>query len=197
MNITRFDFTAFEEQLLVIPSGEIELRDDRNKQKWSVKIDSFLLSNLQFTQQFYFDITNQNPSHFIAPTNPVENVSWKDAILFCNKLSEKAQLNSCYSVSKNDERISFDKHANGFRLPTEAEWQFACQAGTKEIRYGELDKIAWVKSNAQNSTQGVGIKEPNAFGLYDMLGNVWEWCNDIYDETVYLEAAAGATRKEA
>jgi formylglycine-generating enzyme required for sulfatase activity len=83
------------------------------------------------------------------------------------------------------EEIRFDSKADGFRLPTEAEWQYACQAGTKNIRYGDLNEIAWYKENAENHTQEVGKKQPNAWGLYDMLGNVWEWCTDIYDETDY------------
>jgi formylglycine-generating enzyme required for sulfatase activity len=70
-------------------------------------------------------------------------------------------------------------------LPTEAEWEYACKAGTTGIRYGEIDSIAWYKDNSGNRTQSVGTKEPNQFGIYDMLGNVWDWCSDIYDETVY------------
>src|SRR5690606_30011494 len=73
----------------------------------------------------------------------------------------------------------------GFRLPTEAEWEYACKAGTKNIRYGDLDKIAWYKHNSEKSTHNVGMKEPNTWGLYDMLGNVSEWCTDLYDEQVY------------
>jgi formylglycine-generating enzyme required for sulfatase activity len=75
--------------------------------------------------------------------------------------------------------------ANGYRLPTEAEWEYACKAGTTGIRYGDLDDIAWYKANSDRSPHDVGLKEPNAWGLYDMLGNVWEWCSDIYDESVY------------
>jgi formylglycine-generating enzyme required for sulfatase activity len=73
----------------------------------------------------------------------------------------------------------------GFRLPTEAEWQYACQAGSNQIRYGALTEIAWFKENSKNETQEVGLQKPNDWGLYDMLGNVWEWCSDIYDEEVY------------
>lgn len=76
-------------------------------------------------------------------------------------------------------------HSNGYRLPSEAEWQYACKAGTTGYTYGELQKIAWYNENSSGQIHDVGKKEPNAWGLYDMLGNVWEWCYDLYDETVY------------
>lgn len=81
--------------------------------------------------------------------------------------------------------IGFDAAADGYRLPSEAEWEYACKAGTNAGRYGEIDDTAWYKGNSDGSTQPVGSKEPNAWGLYDLLGNVWEWCSDIYDEQVY------------
>lgn len=172
-------------QMVEIPSGQIELRDDRIKEKWTVKIDSFLLGKFPVTQELYFEITKENPSIYKDSKRPVETVTWKEAVIFCNKLSEQTNLKPCYKIAIDSENITFDSLANGYRLPTEAEWQFACQAGTNEIRYSELAKIAWYKNNSQNSTQKVGLKEPNSFGLYDMIGNVWEWCSDIYDETVY------------
>ena len=168
--------------MVEIPSGEIELRDDRIKKKWKVKIDSFLLSKFQVTQELYFEITKESPSTFKGAQLPVETITWKDAVLFCNKLSDLANLENCYSVG---EELIFNSDANGFRLPTEAEWEYACKEGTKNVRYGELDKIAWYKLNSEKSTHCVGQKEPNAWGLYDMLGNVWEWCSDVYDEKVY------------
>ena len=78
------------------------------------------------------------------------------------------------------EEIKFNKKSNGFRLPTEAEWEFACKAGTKDIRYGEIDSISWYKENSNARTHDVGQKLPNAFGLYDMSGNVAEWVADVY-----------------
>ncbi len=178
----KYEISALNDLMVKIPNGQIELRDDRNEQKWTVEIKSFLIGKFPVTQELYIKIIDENPSSFIDLSKPVETVSWKEAIIFCNKLSAQTELESCYLI-KNE--IAFDENANGFRLPTEAEWQFACQEGTKEIRYGDLDKIAWYKNNSQNSSKSVGTKEPNSFGLYDMLGNVWEWCNDIYDETVY------------
>jgi len=185
MTKPRFN-TAYLNNLLVeIPTGEVELRDDRIKHKWSVKIKPFLLGKFPVTQGLYYEITGQKPSGFSSTNKPVETVSWKDAVSFCNQLSIYAALNPCYGFNNGNETICFDSSANGFRLPTEAEWQFACQAGRSEIRYDELDKIAWYKENSGNTTHDVGLKTPNAFGIYDMLGNVWEWCSDIYDESVY------------
>lgn len=180
-----YDISRIYSQMVQIPSGQIELRDDRTKQNWTVKIDSFLLSKFAVTQELYSDIIEENPSFFKSPRSPVETVSWKEAVIFCNSLSEKTGLTPCYKISDESEAINFDKNSNGFRLPTEAEWQYACQAGTKEIRYGELGLIAWYKVNSEKATSAVGLKMPNEWGLYDMLGNVWEWCNDIYDKTVY------------
>ncbi|GAA4443390.1 SUMF1/EgtB/PvdO family nonheme iron enzyme [Pontibacter saemangeumensis] len=179
------DFAVIRDQLAVVPDGIIEMRDDRIKEKWFVEINSFFLSKLPVTQELYFAVTHENPSKFMGNNLPVETVSWKEAVVFCNKLSELLEFLPCYSIDQTGDNITFNPRANGFRLPTEAEWQFACQAGTNTIRYGELKEIAWYKANSGNQTHAVGGKEPNNWGLYDMLGNVWEWCSDMYDETVY------------
>lgn len=110
-------------------------------------------------------------------------MSWLDAILFCNNLSQRGGLTPAYVVNGDD--IEWDTTADGYRLPTEAEWEFACRAGTSGPRYGSLDAIAWYRNNCDGRVHEVGGKEPNAWGLYDTLGNVWEWCWDIYDPEVY------------
>ncbi|UFK97841.1 formylglycine-generating enzyme family protein [Kaistella faecalis] len=172
-------------QMAEIPKGSIELRDDRTKARWTVGIEPFLLSRYLVTQDLYSEVTNENPSTFKGGDLPVETVTFKDAVLFCNKLSDQNDLKPCYATDDESGEIIFDASANGFRLPTEAEWEYACKAGTKGIRYGELESIAWYKENSENKTHKVGKKEPNAWGLYDMLGNVWEWCTDLYDTEVY------------
>jgi formylglycine-generating enzyme required for sulfatase activity len=170
--------------MVQIPEGEITLRDDRINHTWRVEIQPFLLAKYPVTQTLYYEIIGERPSEFKGQENPVENVSWKDAVLFCNKLSIKTGLESCYAVDISGE-IAFNLNANGYRLSSEAEWEYACKAGTTGIRYGEIADIAWYKQNSEQKTHKVGMKKPNPWELYDMIGNVWEWCSDIYDETVY------------
>lgn len=176
---------SIDEWFVSIPAGLVEMRDDRTKKAWSVEINSFCLSKYLVTQELYKAITKDNPSAFEGDGLPVETVSWIEAVDFCNKLSDSFRRTKYYTIDLKTESITLNKNADGYRLPTEAEWQYACQAGTKAIRYGELDEISWFKENSDNSTKQVGLKKPNDWGLYDMLGNVWEWCSDIYDETVY------------
>jgi len=172
-------------QLVEIPRGKIDLRDDRNRREWKVEIKPFLISKFPVTQDLFFEITGESPSAFKGERKPVETVSWMDAITFCNLLSVKNALDPYYSLSAEKDEINMNALSDGFRLPNEAEWEYSCRAGSIETRYGELDRISWYKNNSGQRTHDVGLKEPNSWGLYDMLGNVWEWCSDIYDETVY------------
>ena len=183
LNISDLSRASF--QLVEIPAGQIELRDDRKKHQWTVAIEQFLLAKFLVTQNLYFEITKELPSSFKGENKPVETVSWKDAITFCNLFSHKSGLQPCYYLTSISEEIGYNPDANGYRLPTEAEWEYACKAGIVENRYGDLDKIAWYKDNSIGLTHDVGMKEPNSWGLYDMIGNVWEWCNDLYDVTSY------------
>ncbi|MNN44700.1 Serine/threonine-protein kinase pkn1 [compost metagenome] len=113
------------------------------------------------------------------------NASWHDAILFCNLLSDECGLTECYTFDHNDNSVLCDRNATGYRLPTDAEWQYACKAGSTGYRYGDIKDIAWYDENSEGAIHKVGKKDPNKWGLYDMLGNAWEWCWDLYDEATY------------
>ncbi|SIQ63870.1 Formylglycine-generating enzyme, required for sulfatase activity, contains SUMF1/FGE domain [Bacillus cereus] len=171
--------------MVKIPAGIVELRDDRIKKEWKVQVKPFLLAKHVVTMELYDAITNHTPNLFKDKNKPVVNISWNDAIIFCNLLSKKAGLKEYYSISDDGLIVSCNLDSNGYRLPYEAEWQYACKARTTGYIYGELKEIAWYNENSDGRIHDVGKKEPNAWGLYDMLGNVWEWCYDLYDEQVY------------
>jgi formylglycine-generating enzyme required for sulfatase activity len=159
-----------------IPGGVVDLRDDRRGTRWRVEVAPFLLGR--------FPVTDAVLDPSAGGALPVTNVSWFDAIEVCNRVSARCGLDPVYSRDAHGE-VTCDWSAGGYRLPTEAEWQYACKAGTSGYRYGEIDDIAWYAGNSAGRVHEVGGKAPNPWGLHDMLGNVWEWCWDLYDEEVY------------
>ncbi|CAI6087075.1 formylglycine-generating enzyme family protein [Cohnella sp. JJ-181] len=171
-----------------IPGGRVHLRDDRKKTEWTVEVRPFLLAPVPVTRALYDAIVPRQADDAAESGSrqcPVTEVSWLDAISFCNRLSRESGLTECYAIGADGETVAWDDRAGGYRLPTEAEWQHACRAGTEGYRYGELDLIAWYRDNEGGAAQIVGGKLPNPWGLYDMLGNVWEWCWDVYDAQAY------------
>ncbi len=133
------------------------------------------------TQAHYAALMGNNPSDFKGANRPVECVSWFDAVRFCNALSHQDGLAAAYEISGAGETPEvrwLGPGKSGWRLPSEAEWEYAARAGTTDARYGAVDAIGWHGGNSGGQTQPVGLKRANAWGLYDMLGNVSEWTGD-------------------
>jgi|WetSurMetagenome_2_1015567.scaffolds.fasta_scaffold67287_2 formylglycine-generating enzyme required for sulfatase activity len=155
--------------------GQVEIEEPVH----SVTLSSFWMDTTEVTQADFQSLMGKNPSKFSSDAKqPVEMISWIDAAQYCNARSKRDGLDTVYAISSGD--ADFTK--KGYRLPTEAEWEYACRAGTTTDFYfdsSKIDDYAWSLRNA-NETKPVAKKLKNAFGLYDMAGNVFEWCNDWY-----------------
>jgi formylglycine-generating enzyme required for sulfatase activity len=160
--------------MVFIPAGEFMMgseEHDPEKPVHKVAISKpFYLGKYEVTQEQWQAVMGTNPSHLKGPKKPVGSVSWNDCQDFLRKLSEKT--------------------GHKFALPTEAQWEYACRAGsTSRFSFGDdenaLKEYAWFDDNSGNTSHRVGEKKPNAWGLYDMHGNVWEWCQSLYKSYPY------------
>ncbi len=147
-----------------------------------VTVSPFAIGKYQVTQAQYREIMGEDPGYLTGDNRPVNHMTWFNAAKFCNKLSERAGLKPCYKIGR--QTVKWNSEADGYRLPTEAEWEYACRAGTDTaFSFGDdptiLGKYAWYKKNAKDINP-VGAKLPNPWGLHDVHGNVWEWCWDWY-----------------
>lgn len=177
--------------------------DRRTGQTWAVRVDPFEIATTVVTvgqwNALSGIVTEPSQADF-----PKVEVSWRQAVSFCNEMSLRDGLTPAYAITTivaptrgrptwtphhepaaDDWCVTWDREANGYRLPTDDEWQVACRAGSSGPRYGNLDEIAWYAENSQGSLHPVAEKAPNVWGLFDTLGGVWEWCWDQYDVKVY------------
>jgi len=181
--------------MISLPSGRFVMGTDHGSPDEApaheVRISAFIIDKFEVTHEMFTKAQLPNPSHWQDnPKKPVERVRWRDAKQYCNERSILEGLEPCYDEKTAD--WNCDYSANGYRLPTEAEWEYACRAGEDgAYDFGQPDKLrqyAWFSENAAEKTHVVGEKKPNRWGIFDLYGNVSEWCEDVYSPTYYRES---------
>lgn len=196
-------------ELRPVPAGRIDAVDARTRTRRSVTLESFHVARTPVTAGQYAAVLAADPARprpRVAPPTggrsgrsgagqdrtprerddvPVHGVTWFEAVRWCNAASRVAGLDPAYRVE--DRTVRWDVRSAGYRLATEAEWEHACRAGTRGAHHGPLGAVAWTAEDDLDGPRPVAERLPNAFGLHDMLGNVWEWCWDYADTARYGE----------
>lgn len=164
----------------------------------AVTVNSFWIAQYEVTQKEWMAVMGTNPSIFVGDDLPVEMISWYDCVEYCNRRSVREGLTPCYVIGKNPDpdntnqydtlkwTVATDPAGDGYRLPTEEEWEFAARGGLKsnKTRYSgsnDINEVAEYFDNNNLSTKPVGSRKPNELNLFDMSGNLWEWCFDSYE----------------
>jgi formylglycine-generating enzyme required for sulfatase activity len=178
--------------MVLVPDGWFVMGDAKgsgDEKPHKVYVSAFYMDKYEVTQEEYERVMGENPARWKGVKNPVEQVRWSDAAKYCNARSRREGLEPCY----DPKTWAYNPKANGYRLPTEAEWEYAARAGT-ETRYSfgdnssDVKNYAWFKENSGGRPRPVGQKLSNPWGLYDMHGNVWEWCEDFYQVDYYQKS---------
>ncbi len=167
-------------EMAPIPAGSVTLQDARRNLRRTVQLAPFEIGRFAVTEEQVAELLGDSARH---PRRPAVDVSWLRAVRLCNAASEWEGYDPAYTFDGED--VTWHVGADGYRLPTEAEWEFACRAGSTGAHYGVLREIAWTAADGVSHPQNVGGKHPNLHGLFDTLGNVWEWCWDLLDPARY------------
>jgi formylglycine-generating enzyme required for sulfatase activity len=180
--------------------GDTEAQDDEKPAHEVTITKTFYLGRTEVTREQWMKVTGENPSYF-KKLNEVREImiaKYIEAGLTKQEAQEKAgaESNKLLRASDPVERVSWNDcqkfcAKTGMKLPTEAQWEYACRAGVRKPRYGELDQIAWHPGNSDSRTHPVAQLAPNALGFYDMIGSIWEWTNDWYQRDYYKSCADG------
>lgn len=201
-----FNLNAQKPEMVLVEGGEFLMGNDYSaptdeKPEHKVVLNDFYIAAYEVTFEDYdlfCDATGYDycdDGGFGRGKFPVMNVSWEDAVFYCNWLSSRHGYDKAYHI-QNDSMgiaITVDFTKNGYRLPTEAEWEYAAKGGSKSEGYAYCGsnnpkEIAWYSANSDGKPKEIGTKNPNELGIYDMSGNAWEWCWDVYDKDYYAKS---------
>ena len=184
-------------EMILLPGGEFTMGSNEGNPDEApahkVSIGPFVMDKYPVTHEMFAQAQLPDPSHWQDnPKKPVERVRWRDAKRYCNERSLLEDLKPCYDEKLPD--WPCDYSAGGYRLPTEAEWEYAARGGSEgPYEFGPAENLrqyAWYAENSDKKTHPVGQKKPNRWGLYDMYGNVSQWCEDVYSPTYYQSSPA-------